>query len=96
VIEGAALLARARVAIAASDAASAAERDLADAMACVDEAGANRYRPLIQLNGRGQVERARLARLRDDEPARELRGAYRLSAATRSARIESERGSRVS
>jgi uncharacterized protein HemY len=89
-IEGAALLARARVAVATGDAASAAERDLADAMACVDETGAHRYRPLIH------VERARLARQRGDEPGREreLREACRLfaemGATARSARIESE------
>ncbi len=93
VIEVAALLARARVAIAAGNATSAAERDLVDAMARVDETGANRYRPLIH------VERARLARLRGDEPAREreLREACRLfaemGATARSARIESELGS---
>jgi adenylate cyclase len=88
--EAAALLARARVAIAAGDASSAAERDLTDAMALINETGAHRFRPLIH------VQRAQLARLRGDEPEREreLREALRLfsemGATARSAEVESE------
>ncbi len=72
--EVAALLTRARVGIAEGGTSPAVERDLADATALVDETGAERFRPLIHL------ERARLARLRGDEAARdrELREAQRL------------------
>jgi len=92
-LEVAALLARARVGMAEGGTSPTVERDLDDATARVDETGAERSRPLIY------VERARLARRRGDEAARqrELREAQRLftemGATARSEQVARELGS---